>query len=278
MQTNNPENQNLRKRNSNAIIYVLSALLIIGFVVIVLLSKKSHYEEGNEYLRQKQYTEALSEFQKVDADDKDFRLAQSKINYINGLRAYNDSLFQEAAVYLTKVDSDDEYRHDAQLMLDKIRETENRASNDEMKKKDTVIVKHEIAEKTQKTQIPPTDFEINKRYINQADASINKFESQYQSARTAPVASKKDYVANMSSTMRQFTGTSYVPTQIDANVMELKRLVNLWMDKRIAFIERLVSENSVGETNTSRSLKEEGDKLYYAVINQMKKVKGTYSG
>src|SRR4030095_791772 len=165
MQTNNPENQNLRKRNSNAIIYVLSALLIIGFVVIVLLSKKSHYEEGNEYLRQKQYTEALSEFQKVDADDKDFRLAQSKINYINGLRAFNDSLFQEAAVYLTKVDNDDEYRHDAQLMLDKIRDMENKASDDQLKQRDTVIIKHEIAEKTQKIQVPPTDYEINRKYI-----------------------------------------------------------------------------------------------------------------
>jgi hypothetical protein len=277
METNYQEKQKLPKKNNNTIIYIFSLLLIIGLIVIVLLSKESPYEKGTEYLRQKQFSEALSEFQKVDAQDKDFRLAQSKINYINGLRAFNDSLMEEAAVYLTKVDNDDEYRHDAQLMLDKIRDLENRAFKDEMKQKDTVIVKHEIAEKTQKTQTPPTDYEINKKYVSRIDGLINKFESQYQSARSAPVSSKKDYAANMSSIMSQLIGTSYAPKQIDANVIELKRLINLWMDKRIAFIEKLVAENSVSETNNSRSLKEEGDKLYYAVINQMKKVKSTYS-
>jgi hypothetical protein len=49
------------------------------------------------------------------------------------------------------------------------------------------------------------------------------------------------------------------------------------MDKRIAFINKLIAENSVSETNTSRSLKEEGDKMYVTVSNQLKKVRGLYS-
>src|SRR4030095_11244391 len=276
METNNQEKQNVGKNNTNAVIYFLGIVLIAVVIVVVLVSKKSPYEQGTEYLREKQYSEAFSEFLKVDASDKDFRLAQSKINYINGLRAFNDSLFQEAAVYLTKVDNDDEYRHDAQLMLDKIRDMENKASDDQLKQRDTVIIKHEIAEKTQKIQVPPTDYEINRKYISRVEGLINKFESQYQSARFAPVRSKKEDSANMSSSMSQLIGISDTPKQSDPGVTELKRLVNLWMDKRIAFIDRLVSENSVSETNTSRSLKEEGDKLYYAVTNQMKKVKGSY--
>ena len=45
------------------------------------------------------------------------------------------------------------------------------------------------------------------------------------------------------------------------------------MNKRIEFIGRLIKDNTAAETNTSRSLKEEGDKLYYSVTQQIKKTK-----
>jgi hypothetical protein len=48
------------------------------------------------------------------------------------------------------------------------------------------------------------------------------------------------------------------------------------MDKRISYINKLISENSVTETNTSRSLKEEGDKLYFQVRNQLNRAGGRY--
>ena len=54
--------------------------------------------------------------------------------------------------------------------------------------------------------------------------------------------------------------------------MELNKKAASWMNKRIEFISRLIKDNSAAETNTSRSIKEEGDKLYYAVNQQMKKV------
>ena len=55
--------------------------------------------------------------------------------------------------------------------------------------------------------------------------------------------------------------------------MELKRLTSEWMNKRIAFIRQLITEKSISETDISRPLKEEGDRLYTAMMSQMNKVK-----
>ena len=62
----------------------------------------------------------------------------------------------------------------------------------------------------------------------------------------------------------------------DAELSQLKNDINTWVDKRIAYINKLIAENSVGETNTSRSIKEEGDKLYFRVSALQKKVRGKY--
>lgn len=117
----------LSNRNRNVIMFTSASLIIvIVAIVFFLTSGDSQYEKGDVLLKQKQYSEALAEFQKVTSSDKEFRMAQSKINYINGLRAFNEGLKQEAKVHLVKVTLEDEYYHEAQLMLEKIN---TRASN-----------------------------------------------------------------------------------------------------------------------------------------------------
>ncbi len=76
----------------------------------------------------------------------------------------------------------------------------------------------------------------------------------------------------MSSVSGKLRGLSYNAKEKDAEAMELNKKAASWMNKRIEFISRLIKDNSAAETNTSRSIKEEGDKLYYAVNQQMKKV------
>ena len=56
----------------------------------------------------------------VKPSDKNFQLAQSKINYIYGIRAYNDNQMAQANVYLSKVIPGDEYYGESQLLLEKI--------------------------------------------------------------------------------------------------------------------------------------------------------------
>ncbi|HMT12736.1 MAG TPA: hypothetical protein PKA39_14060 [Ignavibacteria bacterium] len=77
----------------------------------------------------------------------------------------------------------------------------------------------------------------------------------------------------MSSVSGKLKGLSYIAKEKDAEAIELNKKAAAWMNKRVEFLSKLVIDNSVSETNTSRSIKEEGDKLYYAVSQQMKKVK-----
>jgi len=278
------EEQEAKKTNTNVIIAVVVGLVvIIAAIVLFTQSGKSHYDRGADFLRQKQYSEATSEFQKVDSGDKDFSRAQSKLNYINGLMAFNNGFMPEANVYLSKVTPDDEYYHDAQQMLQKITDA-NKQGNlqtmiDSLKhtRKDTVIVKHEIIDNTKKEKDPPpvgTDAEINRKYTSGTERLISKFESLYESAKSAPVESKKDFVNNMSAVSSEYSSLSYNASVKDANILELKRLVNGWMNVRVQFINKLIAENSVSETNNSRAAKEEGDKAYNMTMKQLQKVKG----
>ncbi len=229
-------------------------LLVIG-VVIGGCSGMNHYEKGKDFMAKKQYTEAISEFQKIDPGEKDFRLGQSKISYIQGLLAFNDSLLQAAEMNLRKVEADDEFYHDSQLMLEKIRQKNERFVS---QPKDTVIIREEITgtkgiEKEKEAETAPSDAELTGRYVSQMEDIINKFESLYQSAHVAAVDSKKNYLSNMRSSLSQFNSLNYRAKEKDAGALELKQKTNDWMNKRISFISKLIADNTISETNTSRS-------------------------
>ncbi len=250
---------------------------VLTAIIFIACSTNDHYKNGKEYLSNKRYPEALAEFQQVTNGEKDYRLAQSKIAYIQGLQSFNDSLFNSAEVQLAKVAGDDEYFHEAQLMLDKINQRKNVT---QVPKTDTLIIKEEVtgtkgnerSKENIKAEIE-TDAEATKKFISQEKDLIEKFESLYQSAYSASVDSKKNYIENMRSVITRLNALSYNAKEKDAEALELKQKAAAWMSKRVDFINRLISDNSVRETNTSRSIKEEGDKMYYGVTLQMKKLK-----
>lgn len=248
--------------------------LLVFVLCIAGCSKTGHYEKGMEFLKGKQYPEAISEFQKIDAGEKDFRLAQSKIAYIQGLQAFGDSLFNAAEVQLLRVTNDDEYYHESQLMLDKISQ---RKMNSYIPKTDTLVIREETGSKgeenlKEKIKVETeTDAELTEKFIRQEIELIKNFESLYQSAYSAGVESKSNYLSNMRSIVSRLNALDYGAKEKDADALELKQKANIWMNKRIEFISRLIKDNTVNETNTSRSLKEEGDKLYYSVTQHMKK-------
>ena len=142
MKTTEQEKGPPEKNNSRKIFVPAKMIILLIAILFIGCSSDSQYEKGNKFLKQKQYTESLSEFQKIGSEDKNYLSAQSKINYINGLQAYNAGLMIEASVYLAKVTTDDEYYHDSQLMIDNINKSGNtsaiESTSEEIKNADFV--------------------------------------------------------------------------------------------------------------------------------------------
>lgn len=260
-------------------IWFKKSTTITSIIIIIMISscsKTGHYEQGKLYLSEKQYPAAITEFQKVEPGEKDYVLAQSKINYIQGLQSFNDSLFESAEIQLIKVVLNDEYYHEAQLMLDKIQQRRIAINKPG---KDTLIVKQEITSERNGNEKPEgkikateqTDAEITLKFVSDQKNLINSFESLYQSARTANVDSKQNYLSNMQSVVSKINALNYNARDKDAFALELRKSAIAWMNKRIEFIGKLIKDNTISETNSSRSLKEEGDKMYVGVKNLMNK-------
>lgn len=275
-------NQRERSGGKGLMFAVIGALVLVVIVVLVLMSREGHYEKGNNYLKEKRYAEALSEYNKIDANEKEFAAAQSKINYINGLEAYNKNMYDAAELYLSKVAANDEYFDAAQLMREKMKlltEQNNKPKIDSVvSRKDTIIIKQETPNTpgTTKVEEAVNDADLSKRFYAKLDRIINSFEGQYQSASVAEIPSKKDYLSKMESLRRDLINSVYEAKEKDADLVQLKNDINTWVDKRIAYINKLISENSANVTNTSRSIKEEGDKLYFKMNTQRSKVKSKY--
>jgi hypothetical protein len=267
------------EKNKSLRIFVPAKVIILLIVILFIgCSSDSQYEKGNKFLKQKQYTESLSEFQKIGSEDKYYSSAQSKINYINGLQAYNTGLMKEASVYLAKVTTDDEYYHDAQLMIENINKsgttTASESPSEEIKKNEPENNKQP---KIKEPKSKLSDDEINKAYVSSIESKISKFNSVCQNAMTAAVETKKGLVKSMTSIHSEFSKINNNAGIKNAEVQEFRRLEDTWMDRRIAYINKLIADNTVTETNNSRSLKEESDKLYNMMMKQLAKVKGIYS-
>lgn len=273
-------NETPSKKSNNGIIYsLMTALIVVVVIVIILISKtgKTDYEEGVEYLRAKQYDAALVEFQMVKPSDKNYILAQSKINYINGIKAYNDGLLDQAKVYLSKVDARDEYYGESQLLLEKIASNINGTQQAEKPRTQPAIKeKIETKKQTETKEIKNTDEQISRNFLSRLGSIQSKFQSYYESAYTASVPSKRNYLNNMSTVLSELNGTSYTAADKNTMLIDLKELMSKWMSRRIDFISRLIADNTINETANTRQLKEEGDKLYQTVLRQLNKVRDFY--
>ena len=280
------DDKSRKASKNNFYIMIISFLLLFmaaGVVFWFIYTGKTDYEKGSIYLKDKKYTEAIYEFQKVSPESKDFLNAQSKINYINGLFSYNAGKNSEAFIYLSKVRNDDEYYHDSQQMLEKM-DDDNLGNNlqsqiDSLKnKKDTVIIRKETTINQGKTREPvdpqvQVDLEYSRKFISELSSSISRFEGVYQSARTAPLNTKSDYSKSMESLDKESANLKYLAVNKDNGVLDVKNTASQWMNKRISFIRQLISEKSISETNLSRPTKEEGDRMYSSLMSQLNKVK-----
>lgn len=281
------EDKRGRKSNKNNIIGLLIGFFLITVTAVIVVGflyfGESDYEKGLKFYKDKKFTEAMYEFQKVEPDDKNFSEAQSSINYIKGIQAFNEGNEKEAMVLLAKVRSDDQYYRDAVIMIEKHNEAsignDLQSQIDAMgNNRDTVYVNKEISGTNRKEADPVDpalirDTELSRKYISEVSNSISRFENLYQSARTAPLTNKGDYSKGLESAQKEFNNLKYSASNKDAGVTELSRLTGDWMNKRIAFIRQLIIDKTVSETGTSISMKEQGDRLYSSMITQLNKVK-----
>ncbi|MEO8209341.1 MAG: hypothetical protein ABI840_02180 [bacterium] len=265
--------------NRRKLVWTITGLGAVLLMVILffVLNGESDYDKGQKYLKQKQYAEALVEFQKVEPEDKDFRMAQSKINYINGLRAFNGGLKMEAKSYLVRVEHQDEYYNESVLMIEKIdlasRESDLQKLTEALKSnKDTVIIREKIADTSgQKIKEAGTVSKLDDRskiYFINLEKSVKDFESHYLIARNAKTSSKGEFVV-MDSLYSKFTELD--PGAAPENI-ELKDLSKTYMQKRIEYIQNSLGENSATETTKLKYLREDGDKIYNKVIRQINQI------
>ncbi|MCY7360718.1 MAG: hypothetical protein LH629_01410, partial [Ignavibacteria bacterium] len=289
------------RKSKNGLIIGLVTGLILTTVIIMfyLLSGPSDYEKGPQFIHQKQYSEALVEFQKVETEDKDFRMAQSKINYINGKKAFNDGLYPQAEVYLTKVEVSDEYYQESQLMIDKTKLAKRQNDFDSLSekvnngRKDTLIIMEKIAETSDKNTnninndninqaVPKTknDENANRLYISSLEKLINNYKILFTNAKDADLVSKGEKIKLMDSIYNETVKLDYTVSDRNAMVMELKNLTGLWMQKSITYLNSMNNdnkENADTSVGTTYKNKEEYEKQFTLMNNMLKKVKTYFS-
>lgn len=257
-------------------------LLIIGisgvFVLLVFLfNRDSDYEKGMALLNNKNYSEALVEFQKVGPDDEEFKMAQSKINYINGITAYEKGNRSEALMLFTKVEKSDQYYRETKLLIEKINYDKTRVDLESLSQRINLNEGMEPSEKniTETDAEKVNEAESNTALTNNNNKSteplqklISQFEYQYKAAEAPGSITKKENLRTMDS-LYTYHVNSNLSRKGDAALIEIKRTAESWMKLRIDLVNELIRNNS-DETKTITMIKEEGDKLYSKLLNLLK--------
>ena len=269
------ENETLEEKNSY-LKFIMGAIGVIIVIVILffLINTDSHYDKGIQSLSEKNYSEALFEFQKVDPDEKDFRMAQSKINYINGLMASGQNAYSSALMSLAKVDRSDEYYNEAQILIEKINNENKRVNLESLSKQlnkvaDTVIIKEVPAETANEQEsVAMANKSFDKKtnpLLAPLQKLITQFEYQYQASENSQGTSKMKFLRTMDSLYNYQSRVNLI-RKGDAAIIEINKTIESWMQNRIALINELINDKSGRESETARMIKEEGDRMYSKLL------------
>lgn len=263
-------------RNQNTYLkYTLTGLglLILAVILYFAFSGESDYERGVKYLNEKQYSQALIEFQKVDTDDKDFKSAQSKINYMNGLNASKQGLNSQALMFLSKVDPADEYYNESRLMIEKINLVNRRIDLENLSEKinqtkDTLVIIDKTGEALNETgsqSTAETSLTNNKKTLPYSiQNSITEFEKQFRLSEKASADNKKKYLPVLDSLHKEFSGYKLTESS-DPSVTEINDAVSAWMKSRLDYISKQIAGTSIYDATSLRLSKEKGDNAYLAL-------------
>jgi hypothetical protein len=279
----NSEKEKLENKN-NVLKYVLATMGVVLLLAILLftLSGGSNYESGMKYLNQKQYSEAIFEFSKVEPDEKEFKMAQSKINYINGLKSHEQGMKSESLEFLAMVDPLDEYYRESQLMIDKTKmeykQVNLEALNEQISRvKDKVIIQeqsliHKSAEVSNSAEGLSGQDDLSstnsntEQILTQLLGQVTQFENQYQSALDASTDVRKSYLNKVDSLHAVFNN-KITSKGADSRMIQVYNLSASWMQKRMNHIAQLISGR---ENESSITTKQDGDRAYDALLKLIK--------
>lgn len=269
-----------RLDDNNKLLKTILTVVGISTVIVLLfflINRDSDYEKGMSLLNNKNYSEALFEFQKVGPDKEEFVMAQSKINYINGITALNEGRKSEALMLLAKVEKSDQYYRETKVLIEKINNEKTRVDLESLSQKINLQVDKL---ETVKNSIDSAAVQVNEAEskTNLTDNNINsykplqnlisQFEYQYKAAETPGSITKKENLRIMDS-LYVYQVNSNLTRKGDAALIEIKRTAESWMRMRIDLVNELIRNNSE-DTKTIVMIKEEGDKLYSKLLTLLK--------
>ncbi len=255
---------------------IVLLVAVISVMTYLLFFNTSSYDQGLIYLREKQYEAALVEFQEVPPADKEYNMAQSKINYISGLKLFNENKMTDAKPFLEKVAVNDEYANEVRFMLEKIEQFEKQQVLEEQLKEDE---QKKIEEAQKETEQKIKDAEAGRKYIQELFKIADKFESEYQVSRVESSATMKKNLRALNDLRQQMADIKYDAENPDQQVMDFKSLLDQMMKSRINVVQDIITENveTVDETsNETKMAITDSDKLKESMVSERDKLKTTY--
>lgn len=258
------------------IIIIFLLVTVIGVMTYMLFFNTSSYEQGVIYLREKQYEAALIKFQEVPPADKEYNFAQSKINYITGLKLFDENNLGEAKPFLEKVAVNDEYANEVKFMLEKIDQYEKQQVLEEQLREDE---QKKIEDAQKETEQKIKDSEASKKYLQELLKLADKFESEYQLSKVESSATMKKNLRNLGDIRTQIAALKYEAENPDQQILDFKSLLDQMMKSRINVVQDVITENveTVDEVSEETKMSiTDSDKLKENVVSEKERLKTSY--
>ncbi|MBE2255867.1 MAG: hypothetical protein IAE65_06665 [Ignavibacteria bacterium] len=267
-------------KQGNKTVIFMTVIIVLVMVILGILwftvFNVSKYDKGMEFLSRRNYDQALIQFNNIPEGTSEYNSAQSKINYINGVRLFNVNDYKNAKEYLTKVSPTDEYYNEVKLMLDKIQDVEKAEQLKEQLEQDE---KNKILEAQKMEEQKVKDKATSKEYFLTLQRLEDKFEGEFELAKVENSVTMKKNLRNLNDIRQQLLDSKYEAVIQDPELLEYRSMVDTWMARCISFITEVISENVLSIQDAgikAKNILSDADKYKEEVNTKNQKLKTVY--
>ncbi|HEX2786906.1 MAG TPA: hypothetical protein VHP32_03305 [Ignavibacteria bacterium] len=243
-------------KQGNKMIIFMSIIILLVLVILGLLwityFNVSDYDRGMDFLAKRNYDQALIYFQKVPAGKGDYTAAQSKINYIQGVKLFNVNDYAGAKQFLTKVNPNDEYYNEVKLMLDKVNEIEKAEL---LKQQLELDERQQIIDAQKQEEQKIKDKTLSNEYFALLKRLEDKFQSEFDLTKVENSVAMKKNLRNLNDIRQQMLDIKYEALNQDPQLLDYKNALDNWMLKSISFVTTVISENVLSIQDASVNAK-----------------------